>query len=92
VVKFACKWNESDTFLLSWELEINSRWTVVTYNRVLHHLNPFRMDSLRICTPSMHDLLEVSIVPLHEIYDDESLSLLTSMHSWRIDIPLSQEP
>jgi hypothetical protein len=58
---------------------------------MLHHLNPLRMDSLRFFTSSMHKLLQVAALPLHEMYDNVSSSPPTSMHSQRIGITPSQE-
>jgi hypothetical protein len=53
---------------------------------VLHHLNPLRMDPLRIFTSSIHELLGVTILLLHGIYDNVSSFPPTSMHPCRIGI------
>jgi hypothetical protein len=45
-----------------------------------------RMDSLRIFTSFIHELLGVTILPLHGKQDNVSPSFPTSMHSWRTDI------
>jgi hypothetical protein len=37
---------------------------------VSYHLNPLRMDPLRMFTSSIHELLGVTIFPLHGIYDE----------------------
>jgi hypothetical protein len=47
---------------------------------VSHYLNPLRMDPLRLLTSSMHELLGVPILLLHEMYDEVSPSLPISMH------------
>jgi hypothetical protein len=49
------------------------------------------MDSLRMFTSSMHELLGITILPLHGIYDEVSPSPPTSMHPQRIAIPSSWE-
>jgi hypothetical protein len=54
-----------------------------------HHLNPLRMDVLRIFTSSMHELVGVTILLLHGMYDDVPPSLPTSMHSLKIENPNS---
>jgi hypothetical protein len=50
------------------------------------------MDPMRTFTSSMHELLGVTILPLHGLYDKVSPSPPTSMHPRRIAIPTSQEP
>jgi hypothetical protein len=44
------------------------------------------MDPLKTFTSSMHELLGVTILPLHGMYDEVSSSLPTSMHLQRIAI------
>jgi hypothetical protein len=39
----------------------------------------------------MHELLRVTILPLHGMYDEVSPSAPTSLHPRRITIPTSQE-
>jgi hypothetical protein len=50
------------------------------------------MVPLSLVTSSMHGLLGVTILPLYGMHDEVSPSPPTSMHSWRIVIPTSQEP
>jgi hypothetical protein len=45
------------------------------------------MNPLRLFTKSMHELLGVTILPLHVVYDKVSPSPPTSMHPQRIAIP-----
>jgi hypothetical protein len=47
------------------------------------------MDVLRIFTSSMHELVGVTILLLHGMYDDVPPSLPTSMHSLKIENPNS---
>jgi hypothetical protein len=58
---------------------------------MLHHLNPLKMDSFTRFTSFMYELLGVTILLLHGMYDDMSLFPSTSMHSQRIGIPPSQD-
>jgi hypothetical protein len=55
-------------------------------------INPLIMDLLRMFTSSsMHELLGVTILLFHGMYDEVSSFSPTSMHSWRIAIPPSQK-
>jgi hypothetical protein len=49
------------------------------------------MDPFRMFASSMHELLGITILALHGIYDEVSPSPPTSMHPRRIAIPPSQE-
>jgi hypothetical protein len=49
------------------------------------------MYSLRMFTSSMHELLGVTILPLHGMQDEVSSSLSTSMYHWKIVILSSWE-
>jgi hypothetical protein len=65
---------------------IVSKQACTNHSTRTHHLNPLRMDSLRIFTSSMYELLATTIFPLYEIYHVVWPSPPTSMHSWRICI------
>jgi hypothetical protein len=56
-----------------------------------YYPNPLKMVPLSLITSSMHQLLGVTIFPLHGMHDEMSPSLPTSMHPRRIVIPTSQE-
>jgi hypothetical protein len=45
---------------------------------VSHHLNPLTMDSLRRFISFVHELLGITILPLHGMYDNVSPSPSTS--------------
>jgi hypothetical protein len=59
---------------------------------VSHHLNPLRMDHLKIYTSFNNELLGITILPLHEMHDNGPSSLPTLMHPRRIGILSSQQP